>query len=189
MNDKNLASRLCYLSLPLWDRVSLWLTYRRLKPVSIVVTNTTTYPASRRKIDRILSWIKGAGLKYEWDPLDTKQRCLLVSSDPTVLKSIVAMKSPLSADDHYKLGIFLGYPEKAVRAFSYSHPDETISPIENDSPVKNRPESLYAEYTVRRGSESEDVEVAKRWLKMIRKDVPRLAKWFEIEKGLMVKRR
>ncbi|MFZ2202188.1 MAG: hypothetical protein WAV56_02215 [Microgenomates group bacterium] len=181
MDSKNLASRLCYLPLFVSDRIKLWLTYRALKPASLIAFRGSSYPQTPTRLHRIQKWVKDAGLFIKLDPFDPKKSVYIVSKDQSAIKKLTKMKSPPSNDDCHTMGLLFGYPPAAVKTYSYGDPSQMTGSLSKDSPVKALPEALYAEYAIRLGHEKDDLGVAKKWMETIRKDIPKLAEWYEKE--------
>lgn len=140
-----------------------------------------------KRLHRVLSWIKDAGLYSQLDPLAPKKNIFIVSKDPLVIRKIAKMKPPSYDNDQkkdtYDIGILLGFPPRAVKAYANSKDPsiELVDSLGKNSPVKNTPEALYANYGLTKGYEKEDIMVARKWMESIRTDIPKLARWYERE--------
>ena len=181
MEKGSLESRLLYL--PLWvvDKVELWLTYKGIKPGSLLALRREK-GMTQSHVRRVKKWFVDAGLHYKADP-HSKGKNLIVSKDKAVVEEIVGLKFGYQApqENYYRLGLLLGYPPKAAKVYASGNKEMLIGPGDEDSPVKDTYESLYAQFTVRKGYEKEDIKTAKLWADTIRHDIPRLAQWFEKE--------
>lgn len=172
---KDLSSSVCYLPLNIQSRVELWLTYSGIKQCSLIL-------ARKSKGTKIFSWLKEAKLSFSINPKDKNQ--IFISTDQNVVKKLAVIWQENSQTAEYKKGLLLGYPINAVKAFSTysSHPKRQkylTSIAEATFPKTQINYYPYISYTVRRGKEIEDSQVAQKWSECIRKEVPKLAYWYE----------
>lgn len=172
---KNLSSSISYLPLNIQSRVELWLTYRKLKPCSLLLTR-------KPKDRKVINWLNEAGLSFYKDRKDTSQ--IFVSTNKNLAKKLADIWQDESSEAEYQKGILLGYPTQAVKAFSVYARDPNrkkylTSILETDFPKAQINYFPYLSYIVRRDKISEDSKKAQQWSECIRKEIPKLACWYE----------
>lgn len=192
-----LAKRLLYLPLDLNEKILLWLTYKRIKPVSeitVVRRNFTKLKLGIRTPDlknndprliRIKKWIKDANLKVI--PERNSTISWHVGKDVEKVKRSVKIIRKYDYDSEIESGKLFGFPEKSVEAYAKNRvakSEKEEIPMEmaiySLNPFfKNKKFTQYAMYSMRTDSIKEESEIAKKWARCIQKDVPTLAKWFE----------
>lgn len=172
---ENLSNRLLYLSMMAQSKVELWLVHRdKKKACSISLRNNFSTETAKSK--RIENWIKDAGLHYVVDK--ENKNLLHISKDPDLSQKMNDLQWSQKPSDIIFRGKQYNYPEKAVEAFAKNI--ESMSDyIEVRERIKKFPYWHYARYRVRVRHEKDDLQVAKKWADLIRKEVPKLAKWFE----------
>jgi hypothetical protein len=210
--QNNLANRLLYLPIDLNEKVLLWLTYKGQKPVSNIVALRRdrkylrlklTHPEmasiyKKKEFDynsessvRLRKWITDADLQ-----LVTKTP---PDSDWYVGKNIsdvqtVANSIQIFDQDHQIItGTFLGFPQDSVIAYAQNlHKDWKIVEqmmtgtgklLQGNDFLRNKYYTPYIFYSMTKSGVKGESQVAKRWADTIRKDIPRLAKWFEDKYG------
>jgi hypothetical protein len=179
MDESKLASRLLYLPLFLPKKNYLWLTYKGIKPVSLIPLSRENGPLAYTHKKRIYHWLKDAGIFYKIDPITKGNTIhLIISKDPKRIEEVIKLGSNLTLEAEYELGILLGYPKEAVHAYVYEYSTISFDDKANLLDTKH-PEFKYSGYRFRRGFEQEDLKTAILWMETIRKDIPKLAKWFE----------
>jgi len=174
---KNLSSKIHYLPLNIQSRVELWLTYKNLKPTSLLIIRE-----NKTKTTPIINWLKHANLTFIINPKDNNQ--IFISKKTKTCQTLFNIWETTTPKNEYQKGILLGYPEKAAKTFSlYSkHPNRKnyLTNINDpDFPKKEIIFYPYISYTLRKNHEIEDSQTAKIWADCIRKDLPKLAKWYE----------
>ena len=182
MKSKTLASRLLYLPLWVGDKVELWLTYKGIKPGSLL-SLIREKGMTQVHIKRIKKWLTDAGIHFQDDLGSKSGNHLIISKDKKVIDQIANLKFSFESheEDFYQLGVLLGYPPKAARAYASGNRELLITPNDKDSPVKGNYETPYAQFMIRSGHEKEDIKIAKIWADTIRHDIPKLARWYEDE--------
>ena len=179
MTELHLASKLLTLPLFVAAKIDLWLTYKGLKPASIVTLTKGNGSFTSVHQNKILNWAREAGLHYHLTPSANKDRNnLIVSKDPQIVAELFKMTPPLSDEGQVRLGTLLGYPPEAAKAYGHDF-NSLIGSNDSHSPVKDLPESMYANYMLRKNHEAEDLQIAKAWMETIRKDIPKLAGAYE----------
>ena len=177
MNKKtlNLENRLLYLSALTLSRIEFWLTYRGIKLASTTpLRNKFTTKNAATK--RIVKWLEDADLYYV---IDKKHKDMIhISKDKALAEKMAKIQWSEDPKDIIFRGNKYGFPINAVKAFA----KDLISMgdyWEIRERIMKYPYWHYARYRVRSGHEFEDLQVAKKWATIIRKEVPKLAKWFE----------
>lgn len=173
----SLSSKVLYLPLNIQSRVELWLTYKNLKTASLIILRD-----HKTKTKTIFNWLKDANLNFIVNPKNLNQ--IFVSKNQETCQSLQKIWGINTPKTEYQKGILLGYPEKTVKAFSlYSqHPNrkDYLTNIKDPSFPKNHIYYYpYITYTLRKNHEIEDSRIAKIWSDCIRKDLPKLASWYE----------
>lgn len=186
--NHELGSRVLRLPISPLGKVELWLTYRQLKPVSSITLNSdSTNSLQDPKTKEIIKWISDAGLQFFPDP--KVERILHVSRSLRLAKVAARIARSNTYEDTLTKGKIFGYPVKAGEVFAVQFPliaEKKPIPggIKFVVQVKDR-ELLshywwpYARYSVRRGYVYEDSLVAKKWADVVRREVPKLAKFYE----------
>lgn len=182
MDQDKLASQLTIL--PLWvvNKVELWLTYKGLKPVSLFSPRKKD-GLTAAQFNKIKKWITNAGLFIEPDPHSGDEEHFIISQNTKLLDKVKKMdfSSHALPENYHKLGVLLGYPSEATKAYAYGSSSKLIGADDTGSPVRNKPESSYAQFLLRKGYEKEDIKTAKIWMNTVRHDIPKIAKEFEKE--------
>jgi hypothetical protein len=172
--DKKLASELLRLDkVRVPDKIFLWLTYRKLKPLSAVDYDSQVAPD-------LIAWINTAGLAYKQGKIHP--HLLYVSNKKEYLEEIDKLMASNERENILKKAKLFGYPLAAAEAQAayYNPPIEGASKVEGvgvrfeDKHLVSGPWRAYLQYTVRRGHEEEDSLVAKKWWEIIRKELPSL---------------
>jgi len=177
MSEKNLNNRLLYLSAMRLSRIEFWLTYRGLKKASTTPLRNK-FTTANTATKKIIKWLEDAGLHYI---VDNKNKGMIhISKNKDLAEKMAKLQWSEKPQDIIFRGLQYGFPEKAAKAFA--NDIESMGDYgEVRKTIKKYPHWHYARYRVRIGHEAEDLQVAKKWANCIRKEVPRLAKWFEKE--------
>ncbi len=195
---KDLAGRLLYLPLDLDEKIFLWLTFKGIKPVSEItaerrgnffslakrgIHRKSKYDYNSANSRRIRGWIKDAGLVMmtngsEWH----------VGKEKNKISESLKIIRKFDYDNEIKSGLLFGFPKKSVEAYSHNRivkeNDQIpmmgigVEKYENKF-LKDKYYTPYILYNVPLRNVEEDSLTAKKWADTIRKDIPKLAKWFE----------
>ncbi len=195
-----------YLSLDLQEKVLLWLTYRGLKPVSEITaekrnkailrkkllgktfrdTFVDTYDFNSPKSQRIKRWIHEAGLVFVPEPGGELSWHVGKKADQVNLSVEIIRK--FDYDNELQSGLLFGFPEESAKAYAHNREvkqDQAIPMVGTGSLrfenpyLKDKYYTPYVLYNMPISRVEEDIQTAKLWADTIRKDVPKLAKWFE----------
>ncbi|MFZ3069372.1 MAG: hypothetical protein WA052_03630 [Microgenomates group bacterium] len=87
-------------------------------------------------------------------------------------------------ENELKSGLLFGFPEDSAKAYAHNRiakDDEQIPMVwpNNENYFDNKYYAPYVLYNIPLRSVEKDSQTAKLWADTIRKDVPKLAKWFE----------
>lgn len=208
--EEKLASRLLYLPLDTQEKIFLWLTHKGLKPVSEIQAEkrdkkylrlrltdpekAKEYPKEKFDINspktkRIRKWIGDAGLFFlSSDPSDSNW---YIGKKIEDIKIVMDSIRKFDKENQIKTGLLLGFPEEATKAYaenlgkSYEEIKKVMvgtgaSVFENEY-LKDKYFAPYVFYNMAKTRVEVDSETARIWADTIRKDVPKLAKWFESE--------
>ena len=166
------------LSLPITlneGKVHLWLTYRDLKPVS-------TFQLSGKKSEdkKVFDWLARAGLHYIPDLKGN--HVYFASKDVELAEKAKEIMWKQNHKNQVAKGKLFGYPAKASELIAkfWKEPKSEIMTRRVQLLARGYPGYYrYAAYMLRKGYESEDGEVAKKWARIIRQEIPELAKAYE----------
>lgn len=206
-SKEKLASRLLYLPIDINEKVLLWLTYKGLKPVSEITvlkrnrahlrrmmceplyrkSYISPYSFDSRGSKQIRKWINDAGLYLAIEP--GYETAWHVGKPEELVKMSTELLHKFDIENEVKTGLMFGFPEASVRAYSENRnkSDEEIENIMTgtgnllykDSYLKDKYFTPYIFYNMPKSKVVEESLVAKNWADTIRKDVPKLATWFE----------
>lgn len=207
-SEKELASRLLYLSLDLYEKVLLWLTHKGLKAVSEIQAEkrdkkflrlrlldpekAKAYPREKFDINspktkRIRQWIADAGLTYLVS--STSDTNWYIGKNEKEIKTVMDSIQKFDIENQVQTGVLLGFPKEAAIAYAenlsktYEESKKvmvgTWSDVFENEYLKDKYFAPYVLYNMTKARVEKDSEIAKKWADTIRKDVPRLAKWFE----------
>lgn len=165
-----LRKSLPYLPLNIQSRVELWLTFRKLKPSSIIVLRNSKLSS----IKRVTGWLKRTNLIYKL--LDEDK--IIVSYEKTSVDKLKKIWHKNTPKSDYEKGILLGYPIETVKAFEKNRSSLTCITAK-DFPRNSLDYYQYITFLVRKGHEESDSKISKFWSECIRTDQPLLAKWYE----------
>lgn len=178
--ENDLKERLLNLDLISPGKMELWLTYKKAKQVSSIATK-----GSHPNLEGIYQWITDAGMKYKANTTYASKEtpAIIVSYNPEFIKEIDERMKEHTKENTLRNGELYGYPREAT--------EQILNFWQNTDPVMKSgrklalegfgDEFLYAGYMLRVGHEKEDVKPALKWAKIIREDIPELAKEFEKE--------
>ena len=202
MDKNNLANRLLYLPLDIHEKVLLWLTYKELKPVSEItaesrgniksllkkgIRKASTYQFDSPNSLRIRGWIKDAGLVISFE--EKYGSAWHISKDKKLANESVESLQKYDYNSEVKSGKLFGFPIESVKTYAKNRgkPYEEIQKImvgtgdsryENEF-LKDKYFTPYIFYNIPKNRVEQDSQIAKKWADTIRKDVPKLAQWFE----------
>jgi len=200
--QNKLSSRLLYLPIDLSEKVLLWLTYKGLKPVSEITTSRrgnlmslsrrgikreSTYDFNSIKSKRIKKWILDAGLFFK--PESEGNMSWHVGKDKSKVELSTEIIRKFDYDNELKSGLFFGFPEESVKAYAHNRVAKDNEQIPMVWPDKehyfdDKYYAPYVLYNIPLEHIKKDSQTAKLWADTIRKDVPKLAKWFEKKKRI-----
>ncbi len=176
-------SRLLYLPLGILSRVEFWLVYKEVK--SAASSSLRFVSKGSKKIKGLRSvkrWLRDAGIEF----VRTKGRpdIIHVSKNKKLADELSRKIFLKTAESDLEVGKLLGYPLEAVKAFSRLGFDRSdysslIDSLDKESPIRGKYWAAYARYLLRKGYEIEDSKIARLWADTIRRDIPKLAQWFE----------
>ena len=163
------------------SKVQLFLAAIGIKPVSwINITN-------KNETEKLINWLTKVGLYYLTSTDDSS--LIFVSKNKTLLSEANNIAFSNTKESIIKKCLLFGYPEQTALAhysFYYINPNGTknitgrnIHPRNDFSefPFDYLP---YLCYTVRLNHEIEDMETAKKWYDIVKKDAPELDKQLRI---------
>lgn len=197
-----LAQRLLYLPLDVREKVLLWLTYKGLKPVSEItaerrgnimalakrgIRKESQYNFNSSKSKRIRKWIRDAGLYLEVSRDNDTEWHIGKNKDHASESAKIIRK--FDPENEVKSGLLFGYPEASTRAYT-SNKGKDFDEIKKimvgtgglqyeDPFLKDKYYAPYIFYNMPKNRVKEESQIAKTWADTIRKDVPKLAAWFE----------
>lgn len=196
-SQDELSKRLLYLPIDLHEKVLLWLTYRGLKPVSVISINRrnlkllhrgikTLYNENDPKTIRIKKWIYNAGLFLEIE--DGRPGSWFIGKDKNKVVFSAKNIRKFDFESETKLGLLFGYPKESIETYAKNR---TLRLGENPIPMvwpghqslhpelKEKYYLPYLTYALKADRVEEDSQTARIWADTIRKEIPILAKWFE----------
>ncbi len=208
MEQNNLANRLLYLPLDIHEKILLWLTYKGQKPVSEIAAHkrdkkylclrrlnpelAKKYPQEKydynsRNSLRIRKWLSDAGLVLITEsPQDITW---FISHDLEKAKAAMQSLHRFDRDNQIKTGLLFGFPRDSVIAYAdcLSKTQDEIGKIMvgtgdlvlKNEYLKDKYFTPYIFYNISREKIKKDSQIAQKWADVIRKDVPKLAQWFE----------
>ena len=197
ITQRELSSRLLYLPIDLKEKVLLWLTYKGLKPVSEITTSRrgnllsllrrgikrkSTYDFNSSKSQRIKKWILDAGMYYE--PESEGDMSWHVGKDKSKVDLSSKIIRKFDFANELKSGLLFGFPEESAKAYAHNRiaKDEKQIPMvwpDKEHYFDDKYYAPYVLYNIPLEHIEKDSQTAKKWADTIRKDVPKLAKWFE----------
>ena len=157
------------------ERIQLWLTHRGLKKATLITLE------KNKQNQRIFKWLHDTSL--EWVQ---KRERIFVSKNKLIANQLSNIWNKNNQESEYQKGILLGYPTKPSQAFAKYADNKyrgkyLVNIIDPNFPKSVIPYYPYIFFIVRKGKEKVDSVIAKRWAKVIRADIPKLAKWYEKE--------
>lgn len=195
---ESLAKRLLYLPIDVGEKVLLWLTYRDLKPISEITVQRRNFSKIRRgiktifdedhpNIKRIKKWIKDAGLFKVNEP--EYKSAWHVGKDKSKVEISAKIIRQFDFESEVRTGTLFGFPKASVRAYAENR-NKSDDEIENimtgtgdllykDPYLKDKYFTPYIFYNMPKSKVIEESQVARNWADTIRKDIPKLADWFE----------
>ncbi len=182
LSEEKLANSIYYLPIDQIDRIQLWLTYKEIKPASTIMLPNPKKDLKKKKVLRVLRWLKRAGIKYSID--SRNMRLLHVSKSRRNVDLLKRIQWREKEEDVAKRGLAYGYPKAAVEGFAIAWNSRAIlEKMANEKEVEKMLEGKYWKnylvYACRKGKVQEDSSTAKMWADEIRKYVPNLAQWYE----------
>lgn len=196
-SQEELSKRLLYLPVDLHEKVLLWLTYRGLKPVSVISINRRNLNLLRRgiktpnnddgqKIKRIKKWIYNAGLFFEIE--DGRSGSWFIGKDKDKVVFSAKNIRKFDFESEIKLGLLFGYPRESVETYAKNrtlrlgeNPIAMVWPGHQSfhPELKEKYYLPYLTYALKADRVEKDSQTARVWADTMRKEVPILAKWFE----------
>jgi hypothetical protein len=195
--QNKLSSRLLYLPIDLGEKVLLWLTYKGLKPISEItvsrrgnimsllrrgIKRKSTYDFNSSKSNRIKNWIQDAGLYFK--PESENDMSWHVGKDKNKVELSTKIIRKFDYENELKSGLLFGFPEESAKAYAHNRiaKDEKQIPMvwpDKEHYFDDKYYASYVLYNIPLEHVEKDSQTAKLWADTIRKDVPKLAKWFE----------
>lgn len=192
-----LSSRLLYLPIDLREKVLLWLTHKGLKPVSEITTNRrgnlltllrrgikrkNDYDFNSPKSQRIKKWIQDAGMYFKPELEGNMSWHVGKDKNNVELSSEIIRK--FDFENELKSGLLFGFPEESAKAYANNRVAKNNEQIPmiwpgNEHYFKGKYFAPYVLYNVTLEHAEKDSQTAKHWADTIRKDIPKLAEWFE----------
>lgn len=191
MNEQDLAKKLNSIPLEIGKEL-LWLTYKDLKPMATISddfdwSNNPLSDQSKLNLEKenqILQWLNSAGLSYKGSV--KFPHALHISKDKNLLEKNSKYELDESIEAHTFRGTAYGFGNDCAKAYAQAVQKEPMFPNDLVIHAAMVPELSkvdwypYIGFLVRRGHEIEDAMIAKKWAEVCRKDIPEIAKEFEM---------
>ena len=156
------------------DLCFTWLTYRKIKPVSVIDFSKDSQP-----FEQLIQWCEEAGISHQKD--SSGKDLLYISKDKEkmeIMQKIFMVKSPIL--EIIKCEYF-GFPRESAYAyisqmFTLPESKKNIRAAKTSDIEKNFTEywKPYISYLMRLGSEQEDSLVAKLWFDTCSLEIPKI---------------
>ncbi len=203
----SLSRRLLYLPLDLHEKVLLWLTYKGLKPVSEITaekrnkvhlrrmmrdveykkTHKSSYDFNSKNSKRIRKWLKDAELNLATEP--SHESAWHIGKNADQVKTSVQIFHNFDLKKEIETGILFGFPEESAKAYAHNRNkdfEETLKVMVGTGDLRFKNEYLkdkyftpYIFYNMPKDKVQEESKIPKIWADTIRRDIPKLALWFE----------